>query len=191
MVKAQAGYIRTVNELREKVAELEGNKLIKFIRSKLSSMLELIAGLVGGAFNGTDKRTLALIATLAYIAWPRVAPAIRSAIKRSLATLADKLFIQSKIGHIFQRIRMRLAAILVSAVTLIMPSRSTVTGTGEGQSGAAPVASLVTMLPPAQAPVWSPTLETIAELPHSVAPVVGRIGQANAMLIALAVPDTM
>ena len=83
MAKAQAGYIRTVNELREKVAELEGNKLIKFIRSKLSRMLELIADLVGGVFNGTDKRTLALIATLAYIAWPRVAPAIRSAIKRS------------------------------------------------------------------------------------------------------------
>ena len=57
LAKAQAGYIRTVNELREKVAELEGNKLIAFIRSKLSMMLKLITDLVGGVISGTDKRT--------------------------------------------------------------------------------------------------------------------------------------
>ena len=44
LAKAQAGYIRTVNELREKVAELEGNKLITFIRDKLSRLLKHIAG---------------------------------------------------------------------------------------------------------------------------------------------------
>ena len=77
LAKAQAGYIRTVNELREKVAELEGNKLVTYIRDKLSKLLKHIAELIGGLISGTDKRTLALVAATAFIAWPRVAPAMR------------------------------------------------------------------------------------------------------------------
>ena len=51
LAKAQAGYIRTVNELREKVPELEGNKLITFVRNKLSYLLKHIAELIGGMIS--------------------------------------------------------------------------------------------------------------------------------------------
>ena len=188
MAKAQAGYIRTVNELREKVAELEGNKLVTYIRDKLSKLLKHIAELIGGLISGTDKRTLALVAAIAFIAWPRVAPAMRNAIKKSVAALADRLFAQSNIGHLIQRMRMRVAAILVSVLSLIMPSRLTATSAGEGQSGVAqvmPVAARSSVT----AVAWTPTLESIAEPTHSIAPIVGQIGQANTMLAALVVPD--
>ena len=188
LAKAQAGYIRTVNELREKVAELEGNKLVTYIRDKLSKLLKHIAELIGGLISGTDKRTLALVAAIAFIAWPRVAPAMRNAIKKSVAALADRLFAQSNIGHLIQRMRMRVAAILVSVLSLIMPSRLTATSAGEGQSGVAqvmPVAARSSVT----AVAWTPTLESIAEPTHSIAPIVGQIGQANTMLAALVVPD--
>jgi hypothetical protein len=206
MAKAQAGYIRTVNELREKVAELEGNKLFKCLQHNLTAMLQWVAALVSDAISGTDKRTLALMAALAYIAWPRVAPTARSLIKRLLATLANSLFVQSKVGHMLHRVRMRVAAILVSVITLVMPNRLTGTAAGDGQSGApqtAPVMSAimgavqqapqiepsVVQQPHVAAPMWAPSLEPIAEPPHQVAPVVGQIGRANIILAALVVPD--
>ena len=188
LAKAQAGYIRTVNELREKVAELEGNRLFTFIRNTLSGSLKQIAGLISKMINGTDKRTLALIAALAFIAWPRVAPSIRSAIKGSLTALANRLFVQSNIGHLFQRVRMRIAAILVSALSFIMPARLTATNTGEGQSGLAQEQPAAVQ-PPVTAVAWTPTLEPIAERSHSIAPIVGQIGRANTIIAALTVPD--
>ena len=178
------------------MAELEGNKFITFVRNKLSYLLKHIAELIGGMINGTDKRTLALIAALAFIAWPRVAPTMRSAIKKSLATLANRLFIQSNIGHLIHRVRMRVAAVLVSTLSLIMPARLVATSSGEGQSGAAKTASVViTGLGAAQqvsriqSPTWAPSLETIIEAPQQVTPVVGQIGRASAILATLVIPD--
>jgi hypothetical protein len=124
LAKAQVSYLRTVSELREKVTKLEAYPLLNMVQRNLSKLGEAITD----QLSQIDKRTLTVIAMGLYIAWPRIAPTIRASIKSALVAILDKLIINSKIGHWLQLARVRIAAILVSVVTLLQPPTAVTVG---------------------------------------------------------------
>ena len=153
-----------------------------------------------------DKRTLTVIAMGLYIAWPRIAPTIRASIKSVLMAILDKLIINSKIGHWLQLARVRIAAILISVVTLLQPPTAVTVGPNGGQSGSnsnEPAAALSDVSADQRVArradgivgmmlggrhhremtgVWTPSLSSIAEQPYLVMPVVGRVSDTAAVL---------
>ena len=124
LAKAQVSYLRTVSELREKVTKLEAYPLLNMVQRNLSKLGEAITD----QLSQIDKRTLTVIVMGLYIAWPRIAPTIRASIKSALVAILDKLIINSKIGHWLQLARVRIAAILVSVVTLLQPPTAVTVG---------------------------------------------------------------
>ena len=92
LAKAQVSYLRTVNELREKVSKLEAYPILNLLKRTLSTMGASIIE----QLSHVDKRTLTVIAMGLYIAWPRVAPTARASIKSALTALLNKLLFDSK-----------------------------------------------------------------------------------------------
>ena len=131
-----------------------------------------------------------------------MAPTARASIKSALTALLNKLLFDSKIGHWLQLARVRIAAILISVVTLLQPPTVPTVNTGGGQSGGTSTVPVMgrtdasPRTPPEMAPGawqagsnhwvplsgWAPSLSPIAEQPHMAMPVVGRVSEVPVVL---------